>query len=56
MSVMLFTGAAFVMINSCLVAILVSFDTASLHLLTFYILEPYPSKHIELDLGHVISH
>ena len=47
MSVMLCTGATFVKINSCLVARIVSFDTAGLHLLT---------KGIELDLSHVISH
>ena len=56
MSVMLLTGATFVKKNSCLVARIVSFDTAGLHLLTFRILEPYPSKDIELDLSHVISH
>ena len=39
-----------------LVARTVSFDTVSLHLLTFRILEPYPSKDIGLDLSHVISH
>ena len=55
-SVMLCTGATFVKKNSCLVAKIVSFDTAGLHLLTFRILEPYPSKDIELDLSHVISH
>ena len=55
-SVMLCTGATFVKKNSCLVAKIVSFDTAGLHLLAFRILEPYPSKDIELDLGHVISH
>ena len=50
MSVMLCTGPTF------LVARTVSFDTAGLHLFTFRILEPYPSKDIELDLSHVISH
>ena len=40
----------------CLVARTASFDTAGLILLTFRILEPYPSKDIELDLSHVISH
>ena len=34
----------------------VSFDTASLHLLTLRILELYPSKDIESYLSHVISH
>ena len=46
MSVMLFTGAAFVKENSYLVVRIVSFDTVGLHLLTFRILEPYPSKDI----------
>ena len=50
------SGVTFVKINSCLVARIISFDTACLHLLTFYILEPYPSKDIELELSHVISH
>ena len=49
MSIMLCTGPAFVKKNSCLVARIVSFDTAGLHLLTFCILEPYPSKDIELE-------
>ena len=56
MPVMLCTGATFVKKNSCLVARIVPFDTASLNLLTFRILEPYPSKDVELDLSHVISH
>ena len=56
MSVMLCMGATFVKINVCLVAKIVSFDTAGLHPFTFRILEPYPSKDIELDLSHVISH
>ena len=55
MLVMLCTGANFVKKKSCLVAGIV-FDAADLHLLTFLILEPYPSKNIELDLSHVISH
>ena len=55
-SVMLCTGATFVKKNSCLVARIVSFDTAGLHLLTFRILEPYQPKDIELDLSHIISH
>ena len=42
--------------NSCLVARIVLFNTAGPHVLTFHILEPYPSKDIELDLSHVISH
>ena len=56
MSVILCMGVTFVKKNSCLVARIVSFDTAGPHLLTFRILEPYPSKNIELDLSHVISH
>ena len=56
MSVMHCAGATFVKKNSCLVARIVTFDTAGLHLLTFRILEPQPSKDIELDLSHVISH
>ena len=39
-----------------LVAEIISFDNAGLHLLTFRILEPYPSKDIELGLSYVISH
>ena len=47
MSVMLCTEATFVKKNSCLVATIVSFDTVGLHLLlTFHILEPYPSQDI----------
>ena len=49
MSVMLCTGAT-------LVAGIVSFVTAGLHLLTLCILEPLRSKDIGLDLSHVISH
>ena len=45
-SVMLCTGATFVKKNSCLLATIVSFHTVGLHLLTFCILEPYPSKYI----------
>ena len=47
MSVMLRMGVcSFVKENPCLVARIVSFDTVGLHLLSFYILEPYPSKDI----------
>ena len=56
MSVMLCTGATFVKKNSCFVARIVPFDTVGLHLLTFRILEPYPSEDIALDLSHVMSH
>ena len=56
MSVMLCTGATFVKKKSCLVARIVSFNIAGLHLLTFHILEPYQSKDTEFDLSHVISH
>ena len=50
MPVVLCTGATFVKKSSCIVARIVSFDTAGLHLLTFRILELYPFKDIELDL------
>ena len=56
MSVMLFTGATFVKKNYCLIARVVSFDTAGVHLFTLRTLVPYPSKDIELDLSHVMSH
>ena len=56
MSVMLTTGATFLTKNSCLVVRIISFYTAGLHLLTFRILESYPSKDIELDLSQVFSH
>ena len=56
MLVMLCTGATFVSENSCLVARTILFDTVGLHLLTFRILEPYPSKDIAPDLSHVITH
>ena len=56
MSVMLCTGATFLKKNSCFVARIVPFDTVGLHLLTFRILEPYPSKDIALNLSHVLSH
>ena len=42
--------------NSCLVTRIVLFNTAGLRLLTFRILELFPSKYIALDLSHVISH
>ena len=51
MSVMLCTGATFVNINSCVFARIVLFDTAGLHLLTFRVLESYPSRVIELDVS-----
>ena len=54
--VMLCKGATFIQKNPCLVARIVSVDTAGLHLLILCILEPNLSKDIELDLGHVISH
>ena len=48
---MLCMGVTFVKKN-CLVARIVSFDTARLHLITFRILlEPYLSKDIELELS-----
>ena len=49
-SVILCTGATFVKKNWCLLARIVSIDTAGLYLLTFYSLEPCPPKDIELDL------
>ena len=55
MPAILYTGVTFVKKNSCLVSRIVSFDTAGLHLLTSRILEPHPSKDIELDLGHFVS-
>ena len=56
MSVMLSTRANFAKKNSCLVARIVPYYTAGLHLLTFLILEPYPYRDIVLSLSHVISH
>ena len=56
MSFMLCTGATFAKKKPCLVPTIVSFDTSSVHLLTFHILEPYLFKDIELDLSQVISH
>ena len=53
---MLCTGATFVKKNSCVVARIISFDTAGLHVLTFCILEQYPPKDIGLDLSHVNAH
>ena len=38
--------ATFVKKDHCLVARIDSFDTAGMHLFTFLILEPYPSKDI----------
>ena len=56
MSVMFCTRANFAKKNSCLVATIVPYYNAGLHLLTFHILEPYQSKDIALGLSHVISH
>ena len=55
MPVMFCMGPTFVKKSSCLVARIVPFDTVGLHLLTFRILEPHPSKDIALDLSHVIQ-
>ena len=44
MSVMPCARVNFVKKNSCLVARIVSFDAVVLHLLTFHVLEPHPSK------------
>ena len=46
MLVGLWMGATFVKKSPCLVARIVSFDNVGLHLFTFRILEPYPSKDI----------
>ena len=54
MPVVLCREATFEKKNVCLVARKASFDTARLHLLTFRILELYPSKNIKLGLCHVI--
>ena len=56
MSVTLCTGANFAKKNSCLVARIVPYYTAGLHLLTFHNLEPYLSKNIALGLSYIISH
>ena len=53
---MLCTRATFLKKNSYLVTRIASCDTAGLHLLTFLILGPYPSKDIAIDLSDVISH
>ena len=45
------TGVSFVKKSSYLVAIIVLFDTAGLHLFTFCILDTYPFKDIELDIS-----
>ena len=47
MSVMLCTGVTFAKKVSCLVARIVSFDTAVLYLFSFRVLEPYQSKDIK---------
>ena len=56
MSVMNCTGPTFVKKNSCLVARIVSFDTAGLHLITFGILKPHPSKDIELNDAIIVPY
>ena len=56
MLVMPFTQATVVNKNYFLVSRVTSFDTAGLHLVTFRILEPFPSKDIELCLSHVSSY
>ena len=56
MGAMFCKGTTFVKNISCLILRIVSFDTASLHHLTFRILEPYPFEDIGLDLSHAISH
>ena len=57
MSVMFRTRATFILKeNSSLVARIVLFDTAGLHLLTFRVLQPHPSAITFVDFSHVISH
>ena len=56
MSVKLCTEVTFAKNYSCLIARIISFDTSGLHLHIFRILEPYPTKDIELDPSGVISH
>ena len=57
MSVMFRTRATFILKeNSSLVARIVLFDTAGLHLLTFRVLQPHPSAITLVDFSHVISH
>ena len=57
MSVILSTGANFAKKNSCLVARIVPYYTAGLHLLTFHILEQYPYQDGLKDLVSVmLSH
>ena len=51
-----FTGATFVKKDCCLVPKTVLYETTGLHVLSFRILGPYPSKDIELDLSYIISH
>ena len=52
---MLCTEAIFVKENFCLLSRILSFDTAGLHLPTFCILEPYPSKILSL-ISVMLSH
>ena len=56
MSVKLCTEVTFAKNYSCLIARIISFDTSGLHLHIFRILEPHPTKDIELDPSGVISH
>ena len=56
MPVIVCMGVTFVKKNSCLFARIVLFYTTDVHLFTLRILEPYPSKDIELDLSHVSSY
>ena len=55
MSVMFCMGTTFIKENSCLVARIVLFDTAGLHLFTFRNLKSYPSKDVALDFSHYLS-
>ena len=56
MSVMLFKGATVVKKNSCLVTRTVSFVTAGVYLLTFRILDSYPSQVNDVIIGDMVKH
>ena len=53
---MLCMRANFAKKNSCVVARIVPYYTAGLHVLIFLFFEPYPPKDIALGLSYVISH
>ena len=56
MSAVLCAGATFVKKDFCLVARIVPYYTVVLDLLTFHVLEPYPSKDTALGLSQINSH